>query len=93
MLGDLVQTNTVILAVCGRCKHEKMLFPADIIVRLGAEQRIAALVDKLRCGRCMVIVHEARGDLASIKAGPPSEERPVEAASNDSRRDQSEKQH
>jgi hypothetical protein len=48
----MIASRTVVVAVCRRCKHERLLFPADLIERLGPDQRIADLGEKLRCGGC-----------------------------------------
>jgi hypothetical protein len=62
-LRDMIASKSVVVAVCRRCKHEKMLFPADLIERLGADLRVADLWTKLRCsgcrGRGVARVHES----------------------------------
>jgi hypothetical protein len=51
-LRDLVQRKTALVAICRRCKHRRLLFPASLAARLGETFKVADLRKRLRCGGC-----------------------------------------
>jgi hypothetical protein len=51
-LGDLIQRRTALVAICRRCKHRRLLFPAALAERLGATFKVMELRKRLRCGGC-----------------------------------------
>jgi hypothetical protein len=51
-LGDLVQRKTALVAICRRCKHRRLLFPAALASSLGETFKVIDLRKRLRCGGC-----------------------------------------
>ena len=51
-LRDLVQRKTALVAICRRCKHRRLLFPAALAHQLGETFRVIDLRKRLRCGGC-----------------------------------------
>jgi hypothetical protein len=51
-LGQLVDSTMALVAICRRCKHQRVLYPADFIERFGADCRAIELSEHLRCSSC-----------------------------------------
>ena len=51
-LGDLVRRKTALVAICRRCKHRRLLFPATLAGQLGETFKVMDLRKRLRCGGC-----------------------------------------
>ena len=51
-LGQLVGAKIALVAVCRRCKHRRVLFPAALIERYGEDLPAIALRERLRCSNC-----------------------------------------
>jgi hypothetical protein len=51
-LGELVSQKLVLVAVCRRCKHEHVLYPALLIERFGATAPAIDIRPHLRCCAC-----------------------------------------
>lgn len=51
-LGELVRTKIALVAVCRRCKHRRVLYPANLISRFGANFLAIELRNHLRCSAC-----------------------------------------
>jgi hypothetical protein len=61
-LGQLVTRKMTLVAVCRRCNHRRVLYPARLIERFGADCPATHLQERLRCGRCrgrMANLHES----------------------------------
>ena len=61
-LGELVRKRLSLLAVCHRCKHEGLLFPATLILRFGENFPAVAIRRHVRCSVCRCTsanLHEA----------------------------------
>jgi hypothetical protein len=61
-LADLIRRKAALVAICRRCKHRRLLFPANLANRLGENFKVAELGPRLRCQNCRhgaAIVHEA----------------------------------
>jgi len=58
-LGQLVNEKMALVAICRRCKHRRVLFPANYISRFGENFPAIGLRDRLRCSSC-------RGRMASL---------------------------
>jgi hypothetical protein len=61
-LGDLVAAKMALVAVCRRCKHRRVLYPANFITRFGERCPAILLREKLRCTACrgrMANLHES----------------------------------
>jgi hypothetical protein len=61
-LGQLVSAKMALVAVCRRCKHQRVLFPANYIARFGEEYPSIELRKFLRCSSCrgrMANLHES----------------------------------
>jgi hypothetical protein len=58
-LGQLVNEKMALLAICRRCKHRRVLFPANYISRFGENFPAIGLRGRLRCSSC-------RGRMASL---------------------------
>jgi hypothetical protein len=41
-----------LVAICRRCKHRRLLFPAGLAERLGKTFTVVELRKRLRCGGC-----------------------------------------
>ena len=57
-----VNSKTVLIIVCRRCKHESTLYPLDLIPRFGEDYLAINLRPRLRCGACRyrdANIHEA----------------------------------
>ena len=42
-LGDLMKSKTAVVAICRRCKHRRLLFPASLAERLGASFKVGGV--------------------------------------------------
>ena len=51
-LSQLVLAKMALVAVCRRCKHRRVLYPASLILMYGAGFPAIALRERLRCSRC-----------------------------------------
>jgi hypothetical protein len=51
-LGDLLRAKLVLVAVCRRCKHEHILYPALLIERFGERTHAIDIRPCLRCRHC-----------------------------------------
>jgi hypothetical protein len=51
-LADLVRARMALVAVCRRCKHRRVLFPASLIPRFGEDCPAIDLRERLRCTAC-----------------------------------------
>jgi hypothetical protein len=51
-LGDLINRKTTLVAICRRCKHRRLLFPAALAAQLGESLKVVDLRKRLRCGGC-----------------------------------------
>jgi DNA-directed RNA polymerase subunit RPC12/RpoP len=61
-LGDLVKTKIAMVVVCRRCKHRRVLYPANLIPRFGEHCPAIDLRERLRCSNCrgrMANLHES----------------------------------
>ena len=43
-LGQLLDAKTALVAICRRCKHRSVLYPANLIPRFGAGEGTSALL-------------------------------------------------
>ena len=60
-LGQLVDAKMALVAICRRCKHRRVLFPANYIERFGHDYPAIELRRHLRCTSCrgrMANLHE-----------------------------------
>jgi hypothetical protein len=51
-LGQLVDDKMALVAICRRCKHQRVLYPANYIERFGEDCPAIALRHHLRCSSC-----------------------------------------
>ena len=51
-LGDLVRAKMALVAVCRRCKHRRLIHPANLIPQYGEGFVAIDLVPRLRCTGC-----------------------------------------
>jgi DNA-directed RNA polymerase subunit RPC12/RpoP len=61
-LGDLISRKAALVAICRRCKHRRLLFPANLANRLGENFKVIELGKLLRCQKCrhgVAILHES----------------------------------
>src|SRR5262249_38464414 len=61
-LGDLVRAKMALVAVCRRCRHRSVIYPANFIPRFGMEFPEIAVRQRLRCRGCrsrLANLHEA----------------------------------
>ena len=61
-LGQLVVAKMALVAICRRCKHRRVLYPANYIPRFGEECPAIMLREHLRCSSCggrMANLHES----------------------------------
>jgi hypothetical protein len=61
-LGELVRAKMALVAVCRRCKHRRVLYPANFIPRFGEMCPAMELRQHLRCSGCrgrMANLHES----------------------------------
>jgi hypothetical protein len=61
-LGELMQAKMALVAVCRRCKHRRVLYPANLIPRFSETRAAIELRERLRCSSCrgrMANLHES----------------------------------
>ena len=58
-LGQLVDSKMALVAICRRCRHQRVLYPANFIERFGAGCPAIALREHFRCSSC-------RGRMANL---------------------------
>jgi hypothetical protein len=61
-LGQLLAAKMALVAVCRRCKNRRVLYPANLIERFGADFPSIELRQRLRCSACRYTsanLHEA----------------------------------
>jgi hypothetical protein len=58
-LGQLDESKMALVAICRRCKHQRVLFPARLIERFGEDFPATKLQTRLRCSEC-------RGRIANL---------------------------
>ena len=58
-LGQLIDAKMALVAICRRCKHQRVLYPANYIARFGKDCPAILLREHLRCGDC-------RGKMANL---------------------------
>jgi hypothetical protein len=51
-LGQLVDAKMALVAICRRCKHRRVLFPARYVERYGRDYPVIELRKLLRCSSC-----------------------------------------
>jgi hypothetical protein len=51
-LGDLIERKAALVAICHRCKHRRLLFPASLASQLGDRFKVIDLRKRLRCAGC-----------------------------------------
>jgi hypothetical protein len=57
-----MHARMALVAVCRRCKHRAVLYPANLIPHYGEHQPAINLRPRLRCGQCrgrMANLHES----------------------------------
>jgi hypothetical protein len=61
-LGQLIDDKMALVAICRRCKHQRVLYPAAFIERFGHDCRAITMRQHLRCSSCgarMANLHES----------------------------------
>jgi hypothetical protein len=61
-LGQLMDSKMALVAICRRCKHQRVLYPANYVQRFGADCPAILLREHLRCSDChgkMANLHES----------------------------------
>jgi ribosomal protein L37E len=51
-LGQLIDNKMALVAICRRCKHQRVLYPANYSERFGHDCPAIALRHHLRCSSC-----------------------------------------
>ena len=51
-LGQLMEAKMALVAICRRCKHQRVLYPANYVQRFGADCPAILLREHLRCSDC-----------------------------------------
>ncbi len=51
-LGELVRLKMALVAVCRRCKHRRLLYPANFVPQFGEHFPAIELRQRLRCSGC-----------------------------------------
>src|SRR5215467_15492166 len=51
-LGQLIDSKMALVAICRRCKHQRVLYPAQFIERFGEDWPAIELRERLRCSSC-----------------------------------------
>ena len=51
-LGELLEAKMALVAICRRCKHRSVLYPANLIPRFGANCPSIGIREALRCSKC-----------------------------------------
>jgi hypothetical protein len=50
--GQLIDEKMALVAICRRCKHRRVLYPANFIERFGGDCPAIELREHLRCSKC-----------------------------------------
>jgi hypothetical protein len=62
-LGQLIDEKMALVAICRRCRHQRVLYPANFIERFGEHCPALELRQHLRCSSCrtraMANLHES----------------------------------
>jgi len=61
-LGQLIDTKMALVAICRRCKHRRVIYPANLIPQFGEGFPAIELRERLRCSGCrgrMANLHES----------------------------------
>ena len=61
-LGQLIHAKMALVVICRRCKHRRVLYPANYIPRFGVTCPAIELRKHLQCSRChgrMANLHES----------------------------------
>ena len=61
-LGQLIAAKMALVAICRRCKHQRVLYPANYVERFGADFPAILIREHLRCAECrgkMANLHES----------------------------------
>jgi|RhiMethySRZTD1v2_1073278.scaffolds.fasta_scaffold1043624_1 hypothetical protein len=61
-LRQLIAAKMALVAICRRCKHRRVLYPANFIDRFGEDCPAILLREHLRCSECrgkMANLHES----------------------------------
>jgi hypothetical protein len=61
-LGQMVVAKMALVAVCRRCKHRRVLYPANFVARFGRDFPAIGLREHLPCTACrgrMANLHES----------------------------------
>jgi len=61
-LGQLVCAKMALVVVCRRCKHRRVIYPANLIARFAEDCPAIELRHRLRCSSCrgrMANLHES----------------------------------
>jgi hypothetical protein len=58
-LGRLVDSKMALVAIRRRCKHQRILYPANFIERFGADCPAIEMREHLRCRGRMANLHES----------------------------------
>ena len=61
-LGQMVRAKMALVAVCRRCKHRRVIYPANLIPQFGEGFPAIELRERLRCSGCrgrMANLHES----------------------------------
>lgn len=51
-LSELARLKMALVAVCRRCKHRRLLYPAALAYQLGKDFKVIDLRHRLRCAGC-----------------------------------------
>jgi len=61
-LGQMVRAKMALVAVCRRCKHRRVLYPANLVPLYGDDFPAIKLRQRMRCTTCggrMANLHES----------------------------------
>jgi hypothetical protein len=61
-LGQLIDCKMALVAICRRCKHRRVLYPANYVERFGEDCPAITLREHLCCSSCrgrMANLHES----------------------------------
>jgi hypothetical protein len=51
-LGEIIRAKLVLLAVCRRCQHQRLIYPLSLIERFGENTPAIDIRPHLRCTAC-----------------------------------------
>jgi hypothetical protein len=54
-LGDLVRAKMALVAVCRHCRHRRLIYPANLILRFGENCPALQLRKRMRCETCKAV--------------------------------------